>query len=153
MELHTLKPAIGSLKKNKKRVGRGQGSGKGGTATRGHNGAQSRSGFKRKAGFEGGQQPLQRRIPRYGFKCPSRIEFTPLNLSTLQALAEKYNLSCIDHVCLRKYKVIGKNEQYKILGDGQLTLKLTVAAHRCSVSALRAIQDLGGEVTILAIYE
>ncbi|WP_342265589.1 50S ribosomal protein L15 [Cardinium endosymbiont of Philonthus spinipes] len=152
MELHTLKPAIGALK-HKKRVGRGQGSGKGGTATRGHNGAQSRSGYKRKIGFEGGQQPLQRRIPMYGFKCPSRIEFTPLNLSTLQALAQKYKVSCIDHLFLRKYNVIGKYEKYKILGDGRLTLKLSVAAHRCSATALQAIQDLGGAVTILPIYE
>lgn len=152
MELHTLKPAIGALK-HKKRIGRGQGSGKGGTATRGYNGAQSRSGYKRKIGFEGGQQPLQRRIPMYGFKCPSRIEFTPLNLSTLQALAEKHQLSSIDHLFLRKHHVIGKHEKYKILGDGSLTLKLSVAAHRCSAAALQAIQNLGGEVTILPIYE
>ncbi|CAH2559734.1 50S ribosomal protein L15 [Cardinium endosymbiont of Oedothorax gibbosus] len=152
MELHTLKPAIGALK-HKKRIGRGQGSGKGGTATRGYNGAQSRSGYKRKIGFEGGQQPLQRRIPMYGFKCPSRIEFTPLNLSTLQVLAEKYQVSCIDHFFLIKYNVIGKNEKYKILGDGALIFKLSLAAHRCSAAALQAIQDLGGEVSILPIYE
>ena len=152
MELHTLKPAVGALK-DKKRVGRGQGSGKGGTATRGHNGAQSRSGYKRKIGFEGGQQPLQRRIPMYGFKCPSRIEFTPLNLSTLQALAEKHQVASIDHLFLRKHSVIGKHEKYKILGGGPLTLKLSVAAHRCSAAALKAIQDLGGQVTILPIYE
>ncbi|AXI24509.1 ribosomal protein uL15 [Cardinium endosymbiont of Sogatella furcifera] len=152
MELHTLKPAIGALHR-KKRIGRGQGSGKGGTATRGHNGAQSRSGYKRKVGFEGGQQPLQRRIPMYGFKCPSRIEFTPLNLSTLQALADKYQVTCIDPIFLRKHNIIGKRERYKILGDGQLTLKLAVAAHRCSAAALQAIQNLGGAVTILPIYE
>ncbi len=152
MKLHTLKPAVGALK-HKKRVGRGQGSGKGGTATRGHNGAQSRSGYKRKIGFEGGQQPLQRRIPMYGFKCPSRIEFTPLNLSTLQALAEKHQVASIDHIFLRKYGVIGKSEKYKVLADGKLTLKLSVSAHRCSVAALQAIQNLGGEVTILPIYE
>lgn len=152
MELHTLKPATGSLK-NKKRVGRGQGSGKGGTATRGYNGAQSRSGYKRKAGFEGGQQPLQRRVPMHGFKCPTRIEFTPLNLSVLQALAEKHDVSFIDSIFLRKHRVIGKNEKYKILGDGKLSVKLSVIAHRCSVSALQAIQNLGGEVTILSIYE
>ena len=152
MKLHTLTPALGSLK-YKKRVGRGQGSGKGGTSTRGHNGAQSRSGYKRKAGFEGGQNPLQRRLPKYGFKCPSRVDFTPLNLSVLQKLAEKYKVSVIDHVFLRKYKVIGKSEKYKILGDGNLTLKLTVSAHRCSSSALQAIQNLGGTVTLLAIYE
>jgi large subunit ribosomal protein L15 len=152
MELHTLKPAIGSLS-HKKRVGRGEGSGKGGTAARGYNGAQSRSGYKRKAGFEGGQNPLQRRLPMHGFKCPSRIEFTPLNLSVLQALAEKYNITQIDHVFLRTHRVIGKNEKYKILGDGQLTVKLAVSAHRCSTAALQAIQNLGGSVTILAIYE
>ncbi|MGI2299630.1 50S ribosomal protein L15 [Candidatus Cardinium hertigii] len=152
MELHTLKPAIGALKR-KKRVGRGQGSGKGGTATRGYNGAQSRSGYKRKIGFEGGQQPLQRRIPMYGFKCPTRIQFTPLNLSTLQALAEKHRVSSIDHIFLRKHNVIGKYEKYKILGNGQLNLKLSVAAHRCSATALQAIQNLGGEVTMLSTYE
>lgn len=152
MQLHTLTPAKGALK-DKKRVGRGQGSGKGGTATRGHNGAQSRSGYKRKIGFEGGQQPLQRRIPMYGFKCPNRIEFTPLNLSFLQALADKYQVYTIDHIFLRAHRVIGKNERYKILADGQLTLKLSVAAHRCSAAALQAIQALGGQVTILSIYE
>ncbi|TDG95323.1 50S ribosomal protein L15 [Cardinium endosymbiont of Culicoides punctatus] len=152
MELHTLKPAIGSLK-NKKRVGRGQGSGKGGTATRGYNGAQSRSGYKRKIGFEGGQQPLQRRLPMYGFKCPSRIEFTPLNLNVLQALAEKHNVSSIDAHFLRQHRVIGKNGKYKILGGGQLNIKLSVAAHRCSASAMQAIQNLGGTVIILPIYE
>ncbi|ROT47374.1 50S ribosomal protein L15 [Candidatus Cardinium hertigii] len=152
MKLHTLKPAIGSFKQ-KKRVGRGQGSGKGGTATRGHNGAQSRSGYKRKVGFEGGQQPLKRRIPKYGFKCPSRIAFTPLNLSVLQTLAEKHNVFHLDQVFLRKHRIIGKNEKYKILGEGALTVKLSVAAHRCSAAALQAIRDLGGDVTLLAIYE
>ncbi|MGI2261803.1 50S ribosomal protein L15 [Candidatus Cardinium hertigii] len=152
MELHTLKPAVGALK-GKKRVGRGEGSGKGGTATRGYNGAQSRSGYKRKIGFEGGQQPLQRRIPMYGFKCPSRIEFTPLNLSTLQALAEKHHVSSIDHIFLRNHNVIGKYEKYKILGNGQLNLKLSVVAHRCSATALQAIQNLGGEVIMLSTYE
>ena len=152
MKLHTLKPVIGSLSK-KKRVGRGQGSGKGGTATRGHNGAQSRSGYKKKAGFEGGQNPLQRRLPRHGFKCPSRIAFTPLNLSDLQALFEKHNVTHIDHGFLKKNRIISKNEKYKILGDGQLTAKLSVSVHRCSRSALATIQNLGGSVTLLAIYE
>ncbi|MDD9139609.1 MAG: 50S ribosomal protein L15 [Candidatus Cardinium sp.] len=152
MELHTLQPALGSFK-CKKRVGRGQGSGKGGTATRGCKGAQSRAGYKRKFGFEGGQQPLQRRLPKYGFQCPNRKLFTPLNLSTLQALAEKYNVSCIDPIFLRKHRIIGKQEKYKILGDGSLTVKLSVTAHRCSASALQTIRHIGGEVVILPIYE
>lgn len=152
MKLHTLKPAVGALGR-KKRLGRGQGSGKGGTATRGHNGAQSRSGYKRKAGFEGGQNPLQRRLPAYGFKCPSRIEFTPLNLSVLQKLAEKYNVTQIDHLFLRAHRVMGKNEKYKILGGGELKVALQVAAHRCSDAALQAIQNAGGSVTLLTIYE
>ncbi|HLP34556.1 MAG TPA: 50S ribosomal protein L15 [Amoebophilaceae bacterium] len=152
MKLHTLKPAIGALSR-KKRVGRGQGSGKGGTATRGHNGAQSRSGYKRKAGFEGGQNPLQRRLPAYGFKCPNRIAFTPLNLSVLQALAEKYNVTQIDHHFLRSHRIIGKNEKYKILGGGALKVALQTTAHRCSAAALQAIQNMGGSVTLLTIYE
>ncbi|MBX9890343.1 MAG: 50S ribosomal protein L15 [Amoebophilaceae bacterium] len=152
MELHTLKPAPGSFKR-KKRVGRGQGSGKGGTSTRGHNGAQSRSGYKRKAGFEGGQTPLQRRLPKHGFKSPNRIEFTPLNLSVLQALVDKYHVTHIDHLFLRKNRVIGKRESYKILGGGELTTQISVSAHRCSTAALETIQSLGGSVTILPLYE
>lgn len=152
MELHRLKPAKGSSKRVK-RVGRGQGSGKGGTATRGHKGDQARSGYKRKVGFEGGQQPLQRRIPKYGFRCPRRVEFTPINLSTLQALAVKYGTVHIDHHFLRSHNVVGKQEKYKILGKGLLATKLSVAAHRCSASALQVIRNLGGEVTILPFYE
>ena len=152
MKLHTLTPAKGSLR-NGKRVGRGQGSGRGGTSTRGHNGNQSRSGYKTKAGFEGGQNPLHRRLPKFGFKCPNRIVFTPLNLSDLQYFADKYRVSTIDQFFLRKHRIIGKREKYKILGDGVLSSKLSVSAHRCSASALKAIEGLGGEVVNISIYE
>jgi len=152
MELHRLKPAIRSLNR-KKRVGRGQGSGKGGTSTRGHNGAQSRSGYKIKMGFEGGQTPMHRRVPKHGFKSPKKIHFIPLNLSVLQELVDKHQVDKIDPLFLRQHRIIGKYGRYKVLGDGTLTTKISVCAHGCSKSALQAIQELGGSVTILSLYE
>ncbi len=151
MQLNTLKPAPGAVK-NRKRVGRGQGSGKGGTATRGHNGAQSRSGYKRKRGFEGGQLPLQRRLPRYGFKNPNRSTYKPINLETLQRLAEKERLASVDAAILVGYGLISKHDHYKILGTGALKTKIDVCAHAFSASARTAIEKLGGQATTINVH-
>jgi large subunit ribosomal protein L15 len=145
MELHNLKPAKGSVKADK-RIGRGQGSGKGGTSTRGHKGAQSRSGYSRKKGFEGGQMPLQRRLPKYGFKNINRIEYKAINISTLQALADKKNISDIDVQTLLDAGLISKRDQVKILGKGELKSKMNVKAHAFSKSAIQAIESLQGTV-------
>jgi large subunit ribosomal protein L15 len=151
MQLNTLKPALGSVK-DRKRVGRGQGSGKGGTATRGHKGAQSRSGYKSKRGFEGGQLPLQRRLPRYGFKNPTRVAYKPINLEVLQRLIEKEKLAFIDASMLVKYGLISKHDQYKILGNGVLKEKIDVCAHAFSASARAVIEKLGGQATTINIH-
>lgn len=143
MDLSNLKPAEGSVKTNK-RVGRGQGSGRGGTSTRGHKGAKSRSGYSKKIGFEGGQMPLQRRVPKYGFKNINRKEFKGINIDTLQALAEKKNLTSIDVQTLIEAGLISKNEKVKILGNGTLSTKLEVKAHAFSKSAVQAIEALEG---------
>ena len=145
MKLHTLKPAEGSTK-NRKRIGRGTGSGRGGTSTRGHKGAKSRSGYKSKAGFEGGQMPLQRRVPKFGFKSMNKVEFKPVNLDTLQKLAEEFNLVAIDMEALVAHGVASKNDKIKILGGGELKAKLDVTAHQFSASASEAIEKNGGSV-------
>jgi large subunit ribosomal protein L15 len=145
MKLHTLKPADGSTK-NRKRIGRGTGSGRGGTSTRGHKGAKSRSGYKSKAGFEGGQMPLQRRVPKFGFKSFNRVEFKPVNLDTLQNLAEQFNLAVIDMEALVSHGIASKNDKIKILGGGELKSKLNVTAHKFSETAVAAIESLGGSV-------
>ncbi|MBN2215400.1 MAG: 50S ribosomal protein L15 [Bacteroidales bacterium] len=146
MDLSTLKPAKGSLK-SRKRIARGQGSGKGGTATRGHKGAKSRSGYKTKIGHEGGQMPLQRRIPKYGFKNINRKEYKGINLDTLQKLAEKIKTDSIDVQTIVKAGLASKNDLIKILGNGKLTLKLDVKAHAFSRSASSAIEALQGSAT------
>jgi len=151
MQLNTLKPASGAVKAGK-RIGRGQGSGKGGTSTKGHKGAQSRSGYKRKRGFEGGQLPLQRRLPRYGFKNPTRVAYKPINLEVLQRLAEKEKLASIDASILIKHGLIGKHDYYKILGNGVLKGKIDVCAYAFSASARAAIEKLGGQVTTITIH-
>jgi large subunit ribosomal protein L15 len=151
MQLNTLKPAPGAVK-DKKRIGRGQGSGKGGTSTRGHNGAKSRSGYKRKRGFEGGQLPLQRRLPRYGFKNPNRIAYKPINLEVLQQLAEREKLTFIDTSVLMRHGLISKHDYYKVLGNGVLKEKTDVCAHAFSASARAAIEKLGGQVTTIATH-
>lgn len=151
MQLNTLKPAIGAIKKGK-RIGRGQGSGKGGTATKGYKGAKSRSGYKRKIGFEGGQLPLQRRMPIHGFKNPTRVVYEPINLDTLQQLAEKTQLTTIDPQLLAAHGLIKKQGRYKILGNGTLKTKLHVTAHAFSVAALLAIEKLGGEAIRINTY-
>ena len=148
MRLNTLKPAEGSTK-NRKRIGRGQGSGRGGTSTRGHKGAKSRSGYSRKEGFEGGQMPLQRRVPKFGFTNPNRVEYKAINLDTLQALAEKTGAEVIDTALLVSNGLAGKNDLIKILGRGALTSKVDVTAHKFSTSATEAIEKLGGTVTKL----
>ncbi len=143
MELSNLKPAKGSVKKNK-RLGRGQGSGRGGTSTRGHKGQKSRSGYSKTIGFEGGQMPLQRRIPKYGFKNINRTEYKGINISTLQDLAEKRKLTSIDVKTLIEAGLISKNHKVKILGNGELKTKLNVKAHAFSKSAIEAIESLQG---------
>ncbi len=151
MQLHTLKPAPGATTASK-RLGRGQGSGQGGTATRGHKGAQSRSGYKRKRGFEGGQLPLQRRIPSYGFKNPTRVAYKPINLEQIQGLAEKAKLAAINVEVLLQHGLISKHDRYKILGHGMLKAKIDVAAHAFSASARGAIDKLGGKVAVIDIH-
>jgi large subunit ribosomal protein L15 len=139
MDLSNLKPAEGSTK-TRKRIGRGQGSGRGGTSTRGHKGAKSRSGYSKKIGFEGGQMPLQRRVPKFGFKNINRVEYKAINVDVLQALAEKKNLSVIDVEVLREAGFISKNDRVKILGNGTITAKIEVKAHAFSKSAVSAIE-------------
>lgn len=148
MELNNLKPAAGSVKRVK-RIGRGQGSGRGGTSTRGHKGAQSRSGYSRTRGFEGGQMPLQRVVPKFGFKNINRVEYKAINLSTIQTLAESKKLSAVDMKALVEAGLASKNDRVKILGDGALTLKLDVKAHAFSKSAKEAIEKLEGTTEIL----
>lgn len=148
MELHNLKPAAGSVKSNK-RVGRGQGSGRGGTSTRGHKGAKSRSGYSKKRGFEGGQMPIQRRLPKRGFKNFNHVTYVPLNLDRIQAIVEKYNVSKIDFNILRELNIIGQVDKVKVLGSGELTVKIDITAHAFSESAKNAIEAVGGTVTTL----
>ena len=143
MELSNLKPAKGSTK-GKKRIGRGQGSGYGGTSTRGHKGQKSRSGYSRKTGFEGGQMPLQRRVPKFGFKNINRKEYKGINISTLQELAEKKKLKEISVDTLIDAGLVQKNTMVKILGNGELKTKLNVKAHAFSKSAVAAIEALEG---------
>lgn len=150
MRLSTLKPAKGSVK-GKKRIGRGQGSGKGGTSARGHKGAKSRSGYSRKKGFEGGQMPLQRRVPKFGFKSPNRIDYKPINLSTLASLMEKTNAETIDISLLVQNGLAGKKDRVKILGDGEIRTKADISAHAFSASALKAIEAVGGKATVLLL--
>jgi large subunit ribosomal protein L15 len=148
MELSNLKPAEGSIK-SRKRIGRGQGSGKGGTSTRGHKGAKSRSGYSKKVGFEGGQMPLQRRVPKFGFKNINRKEFKAINIGDLQKLAEAKNITSVDEQILLENGLCSKHDRIKILGNGKLTLKLEVKAHAFSKSAVAAIEKLEGTVVTL----
>jgi len=148
MELHNLKPATGSTHSDK-RIGRGQGSGKGGTSTRGHKGAKSRSGYSKKVGFEGGQMPLQRRVPKYGFKNMNRVEYKAINVSTLQTLSEKLGIEKINPEILRNNGLIARNDLVKILGDGELKAKLEVTANKFSKSAIKIIEAKGGKIISL----
>lgn len=143
MNLSNLKPAAGSVK-TRKRIGRGAGSGLGGTSTRGHKGAKSRSGYSAKIGFEGGQMPLQRRVPKYGFKNINRVEYKAVNLSTLQALAEAKQLAKVTVADLIAAGFVSKKQLVKVLGNGTLTMKLDVEANAFSKSAIQAIEAQGG---------
>jgi large subunit ribosomal protein L15 len=148
MKLHTLKPAKGAVKK-RKRIARGIGSGHGQTATRGHKGAKSRSGYKRKRGFEGGQMPIQMRLPKVGFNNPNRKTYTPINVDRLAEIAEKYNTTTIDPAMLIEHKIVGKKDRVKILASGELSDKLEVKAHAFSASAKQAIEAAGGTATVI----
>lgn len=148
MNLSTLKPAEGSTKNNK-RLGRGTGSGRGGTSTRGHKGAQSRSGYTAKRGFEGGQMPLQRRVPKFGFKNPFRVEYHGINLDAIQALLEKSKLSSITPAILVENGLASKNDKVKILGRGEITTKVEISAHAFSATAKAAIEKVGGTTAII----
>ena len=148
MNLSNLKPAEGSTK-NRKRIGRGTGSGRGGTSTRGHKGAGSRSGTSTKVGFEGGQMPLQRRVPKVGFKNPNRVEYVGVNLDVLQALTEKYTLSSVDFDTLKEHGLVSRNDVVKILGRGELKAKLEVKAHAFTATAQKAIEAAGGTIVKL----
>ncbi|MEZ4803866.1 MAG: 50S ribosomal protein L15 [Gelidibacter sp.] len=150
MDLSNLKPAEGSVKNQGKRVGRGQGSGKGGTATRGHKGAKSRSGYSKKVGFEGGQMPLQRRVPKFGFTNINRVEYQGVNLDTLQQLVEDKKIKdTVDFNTLMELGLATKNDMVKILGRGELKSKLKVTAHKFTASAKAAIEAAGGEAITL----
>jgi large subunit ribosomal protein L15 len=148
MKLHTLKPAQGSVRDNK-RLGRGTGSGRGGTSTRGHKGAKSRSGYSAKRGFEGGQMPLQRRIPKFGFKPLNKVAYKPINLSKIQELIDAYKTNIINIEFLRHHGLASKKDLVKVLGDGQLTSAVEVKVHAFSVSATQAIEKAGGTATAL----
>ena len=148
MKLNNLKPAEGAVKA-RKRIGRGTGSGRGGTSTRGHKGAKSRSGYSKKIGFEGGQMPLQRRVPKYGFKNINRVEYKAINLATLQALAESKSLETINVETLIAAGFISSTQLVKVLANGTLTAKLTVEAHAFSQKAAEAIEAAGGTVVKL----
>jgi large subunit ribosomal protein L15 len=150
MDLSNLQPAEGSVHNQNKRVGRGEGSGKGGTAARGHKGAKSRSGYSKKIGFEGGQMPLQRRVPKYGFKNINRVEYAGINLDTLQALVDNGLVTdTVDFTTIIENRLATKNEQVKILGRGELKAKLKVTAHKFTATAKAAIEAAGGEAVSL----
>jgi large subunit ribosomal protein L15 len=148
MNLSNLKPAKGSVKTSK-RIGRGTGSGKGGTSTRGHKGAGSRSGTTTKVGFEGGQMPLQRRLPKVGFKNPNRIEYVGVNLDVLQKLSEQFSVATIDLDTLKQHGLVSRNDLVKILGRGELKAKVEVKAHAFSATAQKAIEAAGGTIVKL----
>jgi len=150
MELHNLKPAKGSVKSAKRILGRGEGSKKGGTSTRGHKGAKSRSGYSKKIGFEGGQQPLQRRVPKFGFTSPNRIEYNGVNIDTLQSLFSSKKLKqTIVKQDLIDNGLVQKNDLVKILGRGKLTAKLNITANAFSASAKAAIEKVGGTASVI----
>lgn len=148
MELHNLKPAKGSHRK-RKRIARGEGSGSGGTAGKGHNGAQARAGYSEKRGFEGGQTPMQRRLPKRGFKNPNRVEYVGVNLDKIQAIIDKYKLSEITPEALYANGIISKNDRIKILGRGEVIGAVKVTAHAVSAAAKLAIEEKGGSINLV----
>lgn len=147
MNLSSLHPAAGSVK-NRKRIGRGTGSGRGGTSTRGHKGAKSRSGYSSKVGFEGGQMPLQRRVPKYGFKNFNRVEFAPVNLDVIQNLVSS-EVNVVDFAFLKVHGLISRNDKVKILGRGEFTSAVEIHAHAFSKSAVEAIEKAGGKTVVI----
>ena len=147
MELHNLKPAEGSVKSNK-RLGRGQGSGYGGTSSRGHKGAKSRSGYSRKRNFEGGQMPLQMRIPKRGFKNPNRTSYVPLNLSRIQSIHEKFGINDINHETLLAHGIINKGDKVKVLANGDLTAKVSITVDAASSTAQEKIKASGSSINL-----
>ncbi len=148
MKLHSLKPAAKSVF-SRKRIGRGSGSGMGGTSTRGHKGAGSRSGYSAKRGFEGGQMPLQRRLPKFGFKPISRITYKPINLDAIQSLLDTYNVQVLDIDFLQQHGLVSKNDRVKILGRGEIKTAAEIKSHAFSDSAVAAIEKAGGKATVL----
>ncbi len=148
MDLHSLKPKTGATKA-RKRIARGQGAGTGGTATRGHKGQKSRSGYSKKRNFEGGQMPLQMRLPKRGFKNYNRVEYVPINLAQLQAWSEKYKIESFDLEFFRSKRIVRKKDVIKILGHGEISSALTVHAHAVSIKAKEAIESKGGSVQVL----
>ena len=148
MNLHTLKPAIGSTR-SERRIGRGSGSGMGGTSTRGHKGAQSRSGYSRKPGFEGGQMPLQRRVPKFGFNNPGKVTFKVLNLDDLQKLSEGHSTKELNIDFFRTHGLISKSDKIKVLGRGELKAGVTVSAHAFSATAKESIEKAGGSTSVV----
>ena len=148
MELHSMKPAKGSIKSGQ-RKGRGEGSGSGGTASRGHKGQKSRSGYSRKRNFEGGQMPLQMRLPKRGFKSPNRTSYVGINLDQLQAFAEKHGLKEVNLDSLRAHRYIKKRDLVKILGGGELSSAMNVEAHAITETARKALEEKGGTVTLV----
>ena len=148
MDLSNLQPAVGSTS-SRRRIGRGPGSGMGGTSTRGHKGAKARSGYKRKIGFEGGQMPLQRRVPKFGFKNINHKEYVAINLSTVQKVAEKYNLQKVGKAELINANLVSAKDLIKVLGNGTLTIKVDVEANAFSKSAAEAIAAQGGSTTVI----
>lgn len=149
MELHNLKPAKGSVRARKRKA-RGQGSGTGGTATRGHKGQKSRSGYSKKRAFEGGQMPLQMRLPKRGFKNINRVEYVPLNLGRVQAIVEKYGLDAIDMETLISKGIVRKKDRVKLLAQGTLKKGLTIRVHACSAKAKEAVEAAGGKVELIS---
>ncbi|MBK7182545.1 MAG: 50S ribosomal protein L15 [Bacteroidetes bacterium] len=149
MNLSKLKPAEGSVKNAKKRLGRGQGSGKGGTSTKGHKGAQSRSGYSAKRGFEGGQMPLQRRVPKFGFKNINRVEYRGINLDVIQGLVDNNKIETIDLAFLIEKGLAHKNDKVKVLGRGELKSKVEVKVHAFSATAKTAIEAKGGSAVAI----
>jgi len=148
MDLSNLKPAAGSVKKGK-RIGRGQGSGRGGTSTKGHNGAQSRAGYSKKVGFEGGQMPLQRRIPKFGFRNINRVDYSAINLDVLQQIADDLKVTKIDKQTLIDKNLVGKRDLVKVLGRGEVSASLEVHAHKFSETAKNAIEKAGGSANLI----
>ena len=148
MKLHELQPVAGSTK-TAKRLGRGTGSGMGGTSTRGHKGAKSRSGYSRKVGFEGGQMPLYRRVPKFGFNNPNKVTFKVINLDVLETLAESFGTNTVDVAFLQLHGLVSGKDKVKVLGRGELTKALQVSVHAFSASAVEAIEKAGGSTVVL----